>query len=123
MSLYNLVFGQNANAGNLLEILGKDSQDFGRFRDVFVENGYIVVYTRCGGGNREYNEEVFEEMANHPWYSHDEDDDYDCTYCSFYFTVPEGVYTTLVGLLHTEGATSGDEKWKDLISSLESKEA
>ena len=89
MSLYNMVFGMNPDADKLLSLLGKTAGDFGRFRNVYMEDGYIVVHTRNGGGNREDYEDVFDEMSDHPWYSHDADDDFDCTYAYFYFRVPE----------------------------------
>ena len=62
MSLYNMVFGMNPDTDKLLKILGKTQGDFGRFRNVYMEDGYIVVHTRNGGGNREDYEDVFEEM-------------------------------------------------------------
>lgn len=99
MSLYNMIFGSNPDANKLLELLGKTQADFGRYRDVYVEDGYIVVHTRNGGGNRESYEEVFEEMSQHEWYSHDEDDDFDCTYANIYFKIPEDKLQSFVGLL------------------------
>ena len=80
MSLYNMLFGMNSDADKILGFLGKTREDFGRFRNVYMEDGYIVVHTRCGGGNREDYESVFDEMREHPWYSHDADEDFDCTY-------------------------------------------
>jgi hypothetical protein len=53
MSLYNMVFGQNPIADLLLGILGLTREDVGRFRDAFVSEGQIAIYTRNGGGNRE----------------------------------------------------------------------
>jgi hypothetical protein len=89
MSMYNSLFGMNPDSDKLLDVLGKKREDFGRFRDVYLDDDYLVVFTRCGGGNREYYEHVFEEMGNHPWFERDEDDDFDCTYASFYFKLPK----------------------------------
>lgn len=72
----------------LLSLLGKTKEDFGRFRVAFLDGDYIVVKTRNGGGNREQYQSVFDEMAMHPLYSHDEDNDFDCTYASIYFHLP-----------------------------------
>lgn len=53
MSLYNMVCGQNGAAGAILATLGLTTSDVGRFRDCFISEGEIAVYTRNGGGNRE----------------------------------------------------------------------
>lgn len=91
MSLYNMLHGFNEHAEELLEILNLSSGDFGRFRDAYLnaDGTEIIVFTRCGGGNREDYDWVFDDMESHPMYIRDEDDDYDSTYCSFYFKVPE----------------------------------
>lgn len=91
MSLYNMLHGFNEHAEELLGILNLSSGDFGRFRDAYLnaDGTEIIVFTRCGGGNREDYEWVFDDMESHPMYIRDEDDDYDSTYCSFYFKVPE----------------------------------
>jgi hypothetical protein len=114
MSLYNMLFGVNPNADQLLGLLGKTRADFGRFRDVFVEHNMLVVHTRCGGGNRDDYANVFAEMRDHPWYSHDADDDFDFTYCNFYFNVPVNVLdvTDLQDL-------TPNEKWSKLLGLLQ----
>ncbi len=117
MSLYNTLFGQNPDADQLLGLLGKTKADFGRYRDVFVQDGCIVVHTRNGGGNREDYEDVFDEMSDHEWYSHDADDDFDCTYANIYFKVPEKIAETFVGLMN-EGHNP-KESWATLIGMME----
>lgn len=103
MSLYNMMFGYNSLAGVTLSALNITRNDIPRFRDAYfdAEEDRLVIYTRTGGGNREYygapngydNEEYFgpfnEDLENHPDYLFDEDDDFDCTYAYFYFRVPE----------------------------------
>ena len=113
MSLYNMIFGANPNSDQLLSLLGKTQGDFGRYRDVYVEDGMIVVHTRNGGGNREDYEDVFDEMSTHPWYSHDADDDFDCTYANIYFKVPEDKLKTYVALLD-QGRNPADA-WQELF--------
>ncbi len=82
-----MVHGQNPASLLLLKLLNLTPGDFGRFRDVRLAQNddafEIVVHTRCGGGNRESYQEVFESMREHPAYLGNEDDDYDCTYCDF----------------------------------------
>ena len=89
MSLYNMLFGQNQQADLLLFMLGLTREDVGRFRDAYVSEGKIMVYTRNGGGNREYYEDVFERLQDHPLYLGDYDDDFDCTYATIEFSFPE----------------------------------
>jgi hypothetical protein len=86
-----MLFGMNPDSDKILSVLGKTKADFGRFRDVYIEDGYIVVFTRCGGGNRDDYEDVFSEMEDHPWFAYEEDDDFDCTYARFYFKIPDEV--------------------------------
>jgi hypothetical protein len=113
MSLYNMVFGQNPSSNQLLEVLGLTEGDFGRFRDVYVADGCIVVHTRCGGGNREDYQWVFDAAQEHPWYSHDADNDFDCTYADIHFRVPDDKMATFVGLLNR--GHNPDEQWKELF--------
>jgi len=108
-----MIFGANPNSDQLLSLLGKTQGDFGRYRDVYVEDGMIVVHTRNGGGNREDYEDVFDEMSTHPWYSHDADDDFDCTYANIYFKVPEDKLKTYVALLD-QGRNPADA-WQELF--------
>ncbi len=119
MSLYNMVFGMNPDSAKLLEILGKTQSDFGRFRNVYMEDGYIVVHTRNGGGNRESYEDVFDEMSEHPWYSHDEDDDFDCTYANIYFKVPDGPEQTMMALRGLDNGANPNKQWTELFATLE----
>lgn len=131
MSMYNLLFGKNEDADKLLEILGLTKKDIGRFRDAYVTpDGQIAVYTRLGGGNREcldpgddheseehwcYRPEI-ERLQNHDWYDRDEDDDYDCTYATFYFDVPEEIKEKLKDM---EAQEDRDEAWSEMMDKLE----
>lgn len=119
MSMYNMLFGMNPDSGKLLEVLGKTQGDFGRFRNVYMEDGYIVVHTRNGGGNREDYEDVFDEMSEHPWYSHDADDDFDCTYANIYFKVPEGKEETMMALRGLEAGKNPSKQWGELFATME----
>lgn len=120
MSLYNMLFGVSNQAPYVLHLLGKKSEDFGRFRDAYATEKHLVVYTRCGGGNREDYEHVFDEMAEHPLFSHDSDDDFDSTYCSFYFNYPRGVEDLLKDIVKANPTLEPHEKWSKLFKSLES---
>lgn len=111
MSLYNSLFGVNLLAPMLLAMLGLKEHDVPRFRDCYFDGENICVYTRTGGGNRDAYESPGRRKANYPdlyptdeavnagpfnrdlrmvpEYVYDDDDDYDSTYATFYFKVPE----------------------------------
>ena len=118
MSLYNMTFGVNAISPLVLGVLELTSVDFGRFRDAYLTEDHLVVYTRCGGGNREAYEEVFEAMRDHPLYHYDEDDSFDSTYASFYFRHPEKYHDTLVEIVNAIVTETPEEKWKLLFENL-----
>ena len=118
MSMYNMIFGTNPDNDALLEILGKTQADFGRFRSVFMEDGYIVVHTRNGGGNREDYEDVFDEMSEHPWYSHDADDDFDCTYANIYFKIPES-HEDFMAIRNLNEGKNPSKQWAELFAQME----
>jgi hypothetical protein len=70
-------------------MLGRKQEEWPRFRDCFVtEDNNIAIYTRVGGGNRNcgYNEEKLYEDEN---FIRTYDDDYDTTYGTYEFKVPE----------------------------------
>lgn len=114
--LYNSIFGVDQRAGLMLHVLGLTKKDFGRFRDAYPDAKHIVVYTRCGGGNRRDYQEVFDKMREHPLYCYEQDDDFDCTYCSFYFKHPKGAEDILKFM--AEGIAIPAEKWKTLLDKL-----
>lgn len=89
MNLYNMLFGKNPNTKEILAVLGLDELAIERFRDCYVDKaeGQIVIFTRTGGGNREYYPN--ERLVKHPNYLYDEDDEYDTTYAYYYFSIPE----------------------------------
>lgn len=116
--LYNVLFGENASQKDFLfKLLDKTPADFGRYRDIYVTDEHIVVHTRNGGGNREDYEGVFMEMEDHPLYSHDEDDDFDCTYANIYFKHPTE-FSDVLKEMATSTITPSD-KWRMLFDSLD----
>lgn len=94
----------------ILPMLGKHPEEYPRFRDCFTEHTeqviggelgvtreskprkkgdrFIYVYTRVGGGNRDGYESEIDELRSHPNYVSDKDDDFDTTYATFKFSVP-----------------------------------
>lgn len=120
MSLYNMLFGTNPAAGILLELLGLSPNDFYRFRDCYLtENGEIAVYTRDGGGNRDDNTT---DVCSHPNYLRDENDDFDCTYVTYYFSVPVAGQMVVDMLKDMDSVNKNPtESWKKLFNDLQSK--
>lgn len=105
MSLYNLLNGMNAEVAVLVSpFLPMRADKFPRFRDVFLHAddspvaGDIFVYTRMGGGNAECWDDC--EYGNCPACQAENlresencvgsyEDEFDCTYKTFVFKVPE----------------------------------
>ena len=88
MSLYNMIYGFNPACIVIMPMLGRKQSDYPRFRDCFIEDGKIAIYTRVGGGNRNcgFGEEELYEDEN---FVRTYDDDFDCTYGTYLFNVPE----------------------------------
>lgn len=88
MSLYNAIYGFNPACVLLMPMLGRKQEEYPRFRDCFLEDGKIAIYTRVGGNNRGsgYGEEKLYEDPN---YVSTYDDDFDNTYATYLFNVPE----------------------------------
>lgn len=90
MSLYNLINGYNSSCIFILPLLGKKVEDYPRFRDCYLgENAdTICIYTRVGGGNRNcgFGEEQLYSDEN---FLKTYDDDFDSTYATYEFKVPE----------------------------------
>lgn len=90
MSLYNMMCGVNPAAFFILPMLGKHPDEYPRFRDCFVgeDKQSIEVFTRVGGNNRGcgYGED---ELMEHPNFIKTYDDDFDSTYGTYVFSVPD----------------------------------
>lgn len=122
--MYNMLFGENELSGILLKMLNLSKEDCGRYRDCYLDKKgeKIIVYTRNGGGNREDYEYVFDKLSKHSNYICDYDDDFDCTYASIEFRVPDR-FIKLTKKMVKEGAdiTTGSEKFKKLLEILDNK--
>ena len=128
-------FSGNGFSDFLLGILNLTREDVGRFRDAWVEDDgkVIAVYTRNGGGNRDhwsfsYPDEtpgekcpctgciITHRLPKHALYTKDQDDEFDCTYCTVWFRVPERQHTFLKDL--AEAPRDMDERWQRAIDEL-----
>lgn len=89
MSLYNMMNGFNPACVFIMPMLGRKQDEWPRFRDCFVsQDGNIEIYTRVGGANRGcgFGEE---ELYKDPNFITSYDDDFDNTYATYVFSVPE----------------------------------
>lgn len=90
MSLYNMIAGFNPACVFFLPMLGRKADEYPRFRDCFLseDKEHIAIYTRVGGNNRNcgYGEEKLYKDEN---YVRTYDDDFDNTYATYEFKVPE----------------------------------
>lgn len=138
MNMYNMIFGSNVFAPMLLEMLGTNEDSIPRFRDCYIREGYIVIFTRTGGGNRdwyesqerfnyefpdeEYEGPFNEDLMKLPGYAFDRDDDFDNTYAEFFFK-PSEECQKLIDQLSAVNGRSLPELFEDVESSTNSMEA
>jgi hypothetical protein len=143
MSLYNMLFGVNPFSGILLSMLGTEPGAIPRFRDCFLSDDgqQIVIYTRTGGGNRDYYEDAETRRSNFPedfegeetpcgpWnddlrclpgFVRDEDDDFDCTYARFYYDVAEPFRAQIELLSNLGGVVNPAQRWEEMLNGLKS---
>lgn len=87
MSFYNMMNGFNPACLIVMPMLGRKQDEYPRFRDCFVEDGKIAIYTRVGGNNRGcgYGEE---KLYKDPHFVTTYDDEFDDTYATYVFNVP-----------------------------------
>ena len=75
MSLYNLLHGRNALSELLLSYLRLTPAMIPRFRDCYIDGERIIVFTRTGGGNRNFYENERRCRASYPHYFEPESPD------------------------------------------------
>lgn len=120
MSLYGMLFGKGVNSERLWDILNldDDAYDVGRYRDISLVNGKIILLTRNGGGNREDHENSFESLRRHPNYVNDWDCYWDCTYAEIEFSIPEEHAVEVATMSEVMGH---GEKFDALFQAMEAK--
>jgi hypothetical protein len=123
----------------LLEILGYTRDKIPRYRDCYLKDGHIVVYTRTGGGNRQYYENAEVCKANYPddfkgndfpagpWncdlrknplFLFDRDDSYAPTYAEFHYKYPEMYAKELTVLAEAYSEPQSEQKWAKAVESI-----
>lgn len=137
MSFYNMIFGNNPLYKVILATLDLTENDVGRFRDVFITEGKIAVYTRNGGNNRQHFEFSYPEEEEgedcpcpgcfmtyrahrHSNYLYDRDDEFDNTYATIYYSFPDE-YAEDLKQLDTDETFDPSQRWLDFIEALKAK--
>lgn len=93
MSLYHILFGTDETKyATLCKWAGLDMDCIQRFRDIWMyrdenETGklLIVLWTRTGGGNREYYPDGNDYLSSRENYVGDHDAEFDTTFAEWYF--------------------------------------
>lgn len=130
--LYNVLFGRNPFEAILLKAIGVKIEDIPRYRDCYLtDSGDIVIYTRTGGGNREFyerpvaaNDEAHykgpwnENLRANPNFLKDEDDTFDCTYAYFHYRVPKENRSSCDMLMKLGAIRNPSESWHNLINRI-----
>lgn len=134
MSLYNLLHGVNPMTPLLLGFLGITTDDVPRFRDCWLDEGKIAIHTRTGGGNRDWYDSAEHYKAESgedgtgPWnddlralpgFLYDEDDDFDCTYATFYFQPTDEIAPLVEQLSAISSSEKPSEKWQKLFADMD----
>jgi len=96
MSFYHAMNGVTLSVFFILPMLGKHPDEYPRFRDCFLADeehpeydNHIHIYTRTGGLNRRGYEEENIKIMTHPNYIANFDNNFDCTYATWVFSVPK----------------------------------
>ena len=109
MSMYNMMNGFNPACVFIMPMLGRKQNEWPRFRDCFItDDNNIAIYTRVGGGNRNsgYGEEELYKDEN---FIKTYDDDYDTTYGTYEFKVPEKWKTDFDAIISGDMSKVSDE--------------
>lgn len=116
-----MIFGENPHADELLSALGLDRGMVGRFRDCYLaaEGKEIHLHTRCGGGNRQDYQHVFDALKKHPCYIGDNDGEFDSTYATIRFHTP-AVFEDRAR--HITCPPSPGERWQKVIDGMKNGE-
>lgn len=83
--MYNQLYGECPHAEYLLFVINLRREDFGRYRDCFFIDGFIVVFTRLGKDTDGRYSNLIEALRNKRSYKCDWLDEIDDTYRYFKF--------------------------------------
>jgi len=124
MSMYDMMMGNHPLIKIFIVGLHLDPKvwPLGRFRDAYSNEACdkIIVLTRNGGGNREYLQDVMDNIKKHPNYISDADVPMDSTYAEIIFSVPEPLKEIMAQAKEISlGYKPFDVRFKELMKKLE----
>ena len=101
-----------------LACLGLDMAEIPRFRDCYVKDDRVVIFTRTGGDNRPDYHTDLSPLYAHPCFVSDEDDPNDCTYAHLSFSFPAQYEAVLTKIAEADRALCPTENFSALFKSL-----
>lgn len=122
--MYEMTCNINPDARMVLDLIGIDPEfllEEARLRDVYLskDRTRVVIFTRIGGGNRSYHSPAITKLRNFKGYVTDYDDEFDNTYASFEYKIPQEKLPIVVAFLANSDTTTGGEKLKAGLKQLE----
>jgi hypothetical protein len=146
-NLYNAMFGFEPTVAIALGVLkfSNAKKQIPRFRDAYItfaddeqSDPVIVIFTRTGGGNRDFYEDAETHKKHFPdddypgpynadlraiqGFRFDTDEELDKTYCYFYYDVPGDHRSNVMDHLIKNGKPlTAKEKWEAAFAALKQK--
>lgn len=122
--MYETICNINPDAKMILNLIGIDPKfllEEARLRDVYLskDKTRVVIFTRIGGNNRSYHFPAITKLRNFKGYITDYDDEFDNTYASFEYQIPQEKLPRVVAFLASSDTTTGGEKIKASLKQLE----
>ncbi len=122
--MYEMTCQINPDAGRILDLIGIDPVfllEEARLRDVYLskDKTKVILFTRIGGGNREFYTPAIKKLRNFKGYIKDYDDEFDSTYASFEYQIPSNKLPYVVAFLASSDTTTGSEKIQKSLKDLE----
>ena len=122
--MYGAICNINPDAKMILNLIGIDPKfllEEARLRDVYLskDKTRVVIFTRIGGNNRSYHFPAITKLRNFKGYITDYDDEFDNTYASFEYQIPQEKLPRVAAFLASSDTTTGGEKIKTSLKQLE----
>lgn len=122
--MYSLTVDVNPLGPVLLYVLAGLNDDIlsrCRYRDGYLSKDFtkVILYTRIGGGNRPDYSDVIKELRSNKNYIKDYDDEFDSTFASFEFKIPEDNLPKVAAFFTNTDTRTGAEKSKESMDWME----
>ena len=119
--LYDMQKPDRHESTELLGMINLRPTQLGRYRDCYFskDGERIIIFTRNGGNNRQNYQGVIDLLKKHPNYITDYDDDFDETYASIEFSIPEEHKARASELFEVANTETGPEVQARHLKELE----